>query len=197
MALAWIFGLSLGTGLGRASTNVWTDLFPHPTRSKGHKVTCSARGCRHGGPIVAHQKDGLQYRTAVRVTRVGAGYGLFIQVEATVVDGRIHGIIADIGLSGSVEKIGLGGGGWGFIGGFTLSTHTPRIRPGQRKLMKKSWPSGKKPRPVRPGERLELDVSISNVVHYFPRRSGYPKVARVSLSVPRKGKPTIVLRRPK
>jgi hypothetical protein len=188
----------LVVGLAGAGTNVWTHQFPHPTRWKGYKVTCAAKRCSHLSPTLLYRKNGMLYRTAFQVIRRGSGYGLAAQVQISVADGQPHGLLASIGLSGSVVSLGMGSGlGWGFGGGLGYSSHLPKIRPGQIRLSKAAYPSSKGQSPIRRGHRFKLTVNVSQVMHYNPRRSESPKVAIAILTVPYRGKPTVVFERPK
>ncbi len=184
-------------GLAGAGTNVWTDEFPHPTRWKGYKVTCGARGCSHLNPVLTVDKDGLRYRTATRVIRAHGGYGLDLQVRVSVIDGQRHGVLQSLTLSGHMQSLTKGAGGWGFGGGSGLTSHVPQLRPGQHRLLKTVYPGPVYKKSVRRGERFTLTVSMTQVVHYNPHRSSSPSVAVLVLTVPFRGKPTLVFKRPK
>lgn len=199
VALAFGVSATAFTPGATAGGNIWTDLFPHPTRWDGYRVTCpvGSRRCKHVAPPLFYRKEGLLYRTSARVVRLGKGYGLQVKVAVTVVDGRRHGLYGVLVFQGSMSRIiNTHLGSWGFGGGVLLPNTMPQIRPGQRRLSRADYPFALRGSGVLPDHRFKLRVSVSGVTHYAPRRSRTAFVAVVVLEVPLRGPPRIRFKRP-
>jgi hypothetical protein len=181
-----------------AGTNVWTDSFPHPTRWKSYKVTCKAQSdkCTHMAPPQVYHDGGLRYRTTTRVVRIRGAYEVQVEVEVSVTDGKRHGLIRKLSLGGTSSPFRTGSFGHGFTSIGMYMPTMPQISPGQRRLLRVSYPNKKTGHGAFSHYRLTLRVFVTGVTHYNPRHDLNPLVAKVVFVVPLRGSPRIHYAKP-